>query len=112
MTNLGKQDRTFQLYLKELAFDYMNSFILYEVDIDSNPELLKSIGGIKDKKADLIVYNPRSQEYTRLNKKVTKNLIAQFLKANLKDDKRLKKENGEELSKVIIRRRRNKEEKK
>ena len=40
MTNLGKQDRTFQLYLKELAFDYMNSFILYEVDIDSNPELL------------------------------------------------------------------------
>ncbi len=61
MTNLGKQDRTFQQYLKELAFDYMNSFTLYEVDIESNPELLKAIGGIKDKKADLISYNPRTQ---------------------------------------------------
>lgn len=90
----------------------MNSFTLYEVDIESNPELLKAIGGIKDKKADLISYNPRTQQYTRLNRKVTKNLIAQFLKANLKDDKRLKKENGEVLGKVFIKRRKTQTSKK
>jgi hypothetical protein len=43
---------------------------------------------------------------------VTKNLIAQFLKANLKDDKRLKKENGEELGKVFIKRRKTQTSKK
>lgn len=60
--------------------------------------------GIKDQKADLIVYNVREKEYTRLNKKITKNLISQFLKANLKKDKRLKKEKTEGLGSIIIKR--------
>lgn len=59
ITNLGKKDRTFQQYLKEIAFDYMNSLSIYQVDIDSNPELIKAIGGIKDKKADLLAFNPK-----------------------------------------------------
>jgi len=38
----------------------MNSFIVYEIDIEINPELLQIVGSGKDKKADLIVYYPRS----------------------------------------------------
>lgn len=69
----------------------MNNFIIYELDIEKNTDFVKFIGGIKDKKAQLIVYIPRSEEIVRLNKKITKNIIGQFMKANLKNDKRLKK---------------------
>lgn len=37
----------------------MNSLDIYELDIDSNQELIKAIGGIKDKKADLLAFNPK-----------------------------------------------------
>ncbi len=73
-----------------MAFDFMNYYMIYEIDIDSNPELLKVIGA-KDKKAEIVVYNQRLGEYTKLGKKITKSLIQQFVKANLKNDKRLKK---------------------
>ena len=83
----------------------MNSFIVYEIDIEINPELLQIVGSGKDKKADLIVYYPRSGQFTKLNKKITKNLIRQFFKANLKNDKRLKKQENKNLSEIAIKRR-------
>jgi len=104
IANLNKNDRTFQTYLKEITFDYMSSFSIYEIDIDSNPEFIKAIGGIKDKKADILAYNPRTRQYTRLNKKVTKNLISEFIKAYLREDKRLKYEEGDKLDIITIRR--------
>ena len=52
---------------------------------------MRAIGGIKDNKADLIVYNHRGENFVKLGRKITKNLISQFVKANLKNDKRLKK---------------------
>lgn len=101
LTNVAKQDRTFQQYLKEMAFDFMNYYMIYEIDIDSNPELLKVIGA-RDKKAQLIVYNQRSGEYTKLGKKITKSLIHQFVKANIKNDKRLKKYDAAQLSQLQV----------
>lgn len=59
IANLNKNDRTFQTYLKEITFDYMSSFSIYEIDIDSNPEFIKAIGGIKDKK---LTYWPTTLE--------------------------------------------------
>ena len=82
----------------------MSSISIYEMDIDSNPEFIKAIGGIRDKKADILAYNPATRQYTRLNKKLTRNLIVQFLKALVKKDKRLKMVDGEVLKNIIIRR--------
>lgn len=104
IANLNKNDRTFQTYLKEITFDFMSSFSIYEMDINSNPEFIKAIGGIKDKKADILAYNPRTRQYTRLNKKVTKNLISEFIKAYLREDKRLKYEDGAKLDMIAIHR--------
>lgn len=39
----------------------MDSYFLYEVDMDSNPELVKAVGGIRDKRADIVVYHPRAR---------------------------------------------------
>ena len=46
--------------------------------------------GIKEK-ADLVVYYSKRKEFVRLGKKVTKGLIEKFLKANLVNDKGLKR---------------------
>ena len=73
------------------------------MDIESNAELAETLG--VGKKADIVVFNPRSQEYTRLVRKVTKGLIDQFLKANKKNDKRLKKIKLEGVDTLTIRRR-------
>ena len=42
-------------------------------------------------KQNLVVFSSKTMEYTRLDKKITKGLIEKFLKANLHNDKRLKK---------------------
>lgn len=49
-----------------------------------------------------MVYNQKSGEYTKLGKKITKSLIHQFVKANLKNDKRLKKYDAAELSQLHV----------
>lgn len=90
LTNLRRTDRTIQTYIKEEAFNFINSYSFYEIDYSENKDLVKAFGGEPSGlKPDLVVYNPRSMEYTRLNKKVSKQLIRQFLKANLIHDTRL-----------------------
>ena len=80
----------------------MNSFIIYQIDISSNPQFVSAIGGMKDNKADLVVFSYRQNEYTRLNRKLTRSLISQFIKANLKNDRRLKKNDASLLGEVKI----------
>ena len=69
--------------------NYIEAYIFYEVDINSNTDLMEEMG-VKGK-ANLVVFYPRTSEYVRLDKKVTKGLIAKFMKANLSNDKRLKR---------------------
>lgn len=57
---------------------------------------------MKDNKADLVVFSYRQNEYTRLNRKLTRSLISQFIKANLKNDRRLKKNDASLLGEVKI----------
>jgi hypothetical protein len=57
---------------------------------------------MKDNKADLVVFSYRQNEYTRLNRKLTRSLISQFIKANLKNDRRLKKNDANLLGEVKI----------
>lgn len=61
------------------------------MDINANRGFLKEIGFEKSSKNDLIVFYPKSQEFVRLNKKITKGMIEKFLRANRVNDKRLKR---------------------
>ena len=38
-TDLSKKDRTLQAYVKEIAMNYIEAYIFYEVDINANTEL-------------------------------------------------------------------------
>ena len=61
LIDMNKKDRTIAGYIKNAAFDYINSLDIYEIDFNSNKELVSAFGGEKDQKSDLVIYNPRKK---------------------------------------------------
>jgi hypothetical protein len=81
LTPPGKKDRTAFEYLQEVAVNFINEYLFYEVELGCNPELEEAA-----KKSSLLVYHPKSKQYLALKAKLSKSTFEKFLKANINSE--------------------------
>ena len=88
-THGGKKDRTAYEYLEEIAINFINEYEFYEVDLTCNSHFQKEIASLKGNYGGLVVYHPSKKSFVSLKAKLSKSTFEKFLKANLRDNKKL-----------------------
>lgn len=71
-TDSTKPDRTAYDYLKEVAKNYINEYVFYEVDLVCNDHFKEEIQTLKKTSNGLVVYHPRVNQYVYLKAKLSK----------------------------------------
>lgn len=84
-----KKDRTAYEYLQEVAINFINEYEFYEVDLSCNSHFLAEIPALKANYGGLVVYHPSKKSFVSLKAKLSKSTFEKFLKANLRDNKKL-----------------------
>ena len=84
-----KPDRTAYDYLKEVAKNYINEYLFFEIDLVCNPHFKDEIQNLKKTSNGLVVYHPRVNKYVYLKAKLSKTTFQRFLKANIGDQSKL-----------------------
>ncbi len=88
-TNGAKQDRTAYEYLAEIAINFINDYEFLEIDLNCNKHFEDEISNLKSQHGGLVVYHPRKKSYVSLKARLSKSVFDKFLKANLRDNKKL-----------------------
>jgi hypothetical protein len=88
-THGNKKDRTAVEYLEEIAINFINEYEFYEIDLSCNSQFVSEIPSLKANYGGLVVYHSKKGSYVSLKAKLSKSTFEKFLRANLRDNKKL-----------------------
>ena len=79
------KDNSAKEYLEMEAKNFLNDYKFFQIDLNCNEHLLKTIPQLESKtSSSMIVYHPRDDQHVFLKAKMTRHIIEKFLKVNVR----------------------------
>jgi hypothetical protein len=69
--------------------NFINDYEFFEIDLSCNAHFEQEISHLKNNYGGLVVYHPKKSSYVSLKARLSKSTFDKFLKANLRDNKKL-----------------------